>query len=85
MTGHLHINAPRPVETLCLVIDCPTCERQRRAICKVYEWYGASLTCAGCGEEWQGGEMSERPFAPGWRRRGREYARSELAKIGIPA
>jgi hypothetical protein len=82
---HIHIHAPAPVDVRCIVIDCPTCQRQRRAICKFFEWYGADVTCAGCGDAWSDGEMHERPFAPGWRRQGREYARRELGKIGVPA
>ena len=33
-----------------------------------YEYYGPDLTCCGCGERWQDGEMAERPFCPGWRK-----------------
>ena len=81
----IHINAPRPTDVCCVIIDCPTCERPRRAIAKFYEWYGASVACAGCGDRWNDGEMEERPFMPGWRKVGREYARRELAKIGVQA
>jgi hypothetical protein len=49
------------------------------------EWYGTTWTCCGCGDEWQDGEMLERPFAPGWRKRNVEYARRKLAEIGLQA
>lgn len=82
---YVHIRAPKPVDVRCIVIDCPTCQRRRRAICKFYEWYGASVTCAGCGDSWNDGEMEERPFARGWRRKSIEHARRELAAIGVNA
>lgn len=81
----LHISFARFSIVECHVIDCPTCQRQRRALFQFQEWYGWTITCAGCGERWMDGERGERPFAPGWRRQGREYARAGLAKIGIPA
>lgn len=80
----VHIYAP-PAETIALVLHCPTCDRLRRMVCKCYEWHDATKTCAGCGDSWTGGYRDERPFAPGWRRRNREYARRELVKIGVPA
>jgi hypothetical protein len=82
---YVHIHAPLPVETCCIVIDCPTCQRQRRALCRYYEWYGATVICAGCGDTWNDGEMEYRPFAPGWRRKSIEHARRELAAIGAQA
>ena len=83
--GNLHIHAPEPDVRECVVIDCPTCERQRRAYAAHTPWYGWDITCAGCGDQWQDGEMSERPFAPGWRRKNIEYARRKLSAIGVPA
>ena len=81
----LHIHAPAPIEERCLVLDCPTCQRPRRMFSRYFEWYGASLTCAGCGEEWADGEMLERPFMPGWRDKNRRWAIAQLARIGIQA
>ena len=81
----IHILWTRYSETACRVIDCPTCDRPRRMLAQFQEWYGWSLTCAGCGEQWQDGEMLERPFAPGWRRENREFARKRLGAIGIQA
>lgn len=81
----LHVNWTRYSETSCLVINCPTCERQRRALYQFQEWYGGTVTCAGCGDMWQDGERLERPFAPGWRKQSIEHARRVLASIGVPA
>lgn len=81
----LHIYAPKPVDRRCVVIDCPTCERPRRMHAAYYEWHGADLICAGCGDEWHDGEMADRPFAPGWRRKNIERARELLAKLGVQA
>lgn len=80
---YVHINAPRPVEVSCVIIDCPVCQRKRRALAKYYEWYGATVVCAGCGDRWNDGEMEERPFMPRWRQKSIEHAREELAAIGI--
>ena len=81
----VHINAPRTVEEACNVDYCPTCERPRRMFVAYYEWYGANVTCAGCGETWNDGYRAERPFCPGWRRTSREHAIRNLARIGVKA
>jgi hypothetical protein len=81
----LHVHAPKPVATRCHVIECLTCERPRRMLCRYYEWYGATVVCAGCGETWNDGERQERPFAPGWRKKSIERARGALASIGVQA
>jgi hypothetical protein len=54
-------------------------------IASYYEWHGASVGCAGCGEWWHDGEQQERPFAQGWRRRSIERIRNQLAAIGVQA
>jgi hypothetical protein len=81
----IHINFARYSETTCAVIDCPTCQRQRRMLAQFQEWYGTTLTCAGCGDQWTDGERHGRPFAPGWRERSIRNARSQLAQIGVTA
>lgn len=81
----LHVNFARYSITECMVIDCPTCKRLRRASAQFQEWYGWTIYCAGCGDSWQDGEMMERPFLPGWRRKSIEHARKVLASIGVPA
>ena len=50
-----------------------------------YEWYGAAVTCAGCGERWEDGCRTERPFYRNWRRDMRERAIRDLANIGVKA
>lgn len=81
----IHINWTRYSERACIFGHCPTCERDRRMFGAFQEWYGWDVTCAGCGDRWSDGEMHDRPFAPGWRRKNIEYARRELAKIGVQA
>jgi hypothetical protein len=82
---YIHINRARYSETKCAIVDCPTCQRPRRMLAQFQEWYGWTLTCAGCGDVWSDGEMHERPFEPGWRRKSIEHARAALAGIGIQA
>lgn len=82
---YIHINWTRYSETRCIVIDCPTCERQRRASAQFQEWYGWHTICAGCGDSWTDGEMHERPFAPRWRNHSRAIARSIIESIGLVA
>jgi len=80
----VHIHAP-PATSFCGVNDCPTCKRPRRMLGQFVEWYGTTWTCAGCGDSWQDGYRGERPFAPGWRRQSIEFAREQLARIGVKA
>lgn len=81
----IHIHAPLPVEEKCVVIDCPTCDRPRRAFAAFYEWYGATVTCAGCGEQWADGERVPRPFYRNWRADNRAMAIRHLGRLGLPA
>lgn len=81
----VHIHAPAPIEETCQVDFCPTCERPRRMFVRYFEWYGATVTCAGCGEKWHDGERGERPLAPGWRKQNIQYAIRNLARIGVKA
>jgi len=81
--SHVHVSWTRYSRTECVVIDCPTCERQRRASAQFQEWYGWTTTCAGCGDQWMDGEMGERPFARGWRRQNIERARAVIESIGL--
>lgn len=81
----VHIHAPAPVEECCQVNLCPTCERPRRMFVQYFEWYGPSVTCAGCGEEWQHGYQCERPLMRGWRKKNIQYAIRNLERIGVKA
>ena len=81
---YVHIHAPAG-EYFAQVNQCPTCERPRRMLGWFVEWYGTRWTCAGCGDSWADGERTERPFAPMWRRKSIEYARSKLAQLGVQA
>lgn len=79
----VHINAPKPCESRTRMLKCPTCEKRRKMFQQVYEWYGASTTCLTCGEHWNDGEMSERPFMPKWREKSVAAARKRMAELGI--
>ena len=80
----VHIHAPATT-TECSVNFCPVCQRSRRMLVQFAEWYGATITCTGCGDQWSDGEMHERPFARGWRQESIRYARQKLATIGVTA
>jgi hypothetical protein len=79
----IHLKFTRYSETRVGVVWCPTCERLRRMLCRFEVWYGWSVTCCGCGEQWEDGEQSERPFMRGWRRKNIEEARAILAGVGV--
>lgn len=49
------------------MIHCPICKQLRRMAVVEALWYGATVTCCGCGDSWTDGEMHERPFKRGWR------------------
>jgi hypothetical protein len=63
----LHVNFVRHIIAMLHRIDCPTCKKKTYATAFYQEWYGWDTTCLRCGEEWQDGKMSERPFERGWR------------------
>ena len=66
--GNLHICRPIEERREVREMACPTCEAVTPQLCSFYEWYGWSVTCIGCGDRWQDGEMCPRPFAPRWRK-----------------
>lgn len=45
------------------------CNVPREMLAEHEEWYGWTLTCLTCGDSWQDGQRSERPFERGWRKR----------------
>ncbi|PXX41134.1 hypothetical protein NA66_1001744 [Burkholderia pyrrocinia] len=81
----IHIHAPKPFEESCQCNFCPTCQRMRRMFVSYYEWYGARMICAGCGDQWDDGEMCPRPFERGWRKSMIQFAIRNLARIGVKA
>lgn len=66
-TGYVHINAPAALGHWRGYFHCPICKKRRRYVAKGYAWYEPTQTCLGCGDSWQGAELSPRPFARGWR------------------
>ncbi len=59
---------------------CPTCDKKTFFVSLHQDWYGWDSTCLKCGEHWQDGEMSERPFERAWRKRRIEQARASYRK-----
>ena len=46
---------------------CPVCGYAVGLVGAYQEWYGTTMTCLACGDEWADGEILERPFMRGWR------------------
>jgi len=63
--------------------DCPTCKSEQQFLAEHEPWYGWSLTCLNCGDQWNDGELSERPFARGWRQRAIDHAKQRIEKLGL--
>jgi hypothetical protein len=72
---YVHVHAPQPDAFGISRHHCPTCQRRTYMLWRHTPWYGTDDTCLRCGEEWQDGERSERPFAPRWRDRRKARAR----------
>jgi len=62
-------------------LSCPTCKKKRMMWMWFQEWYGWHVTCLGCGEQWQDGEMLERPFMPAWRKKNIERAKKNMTEF----
>jgi len=73
--GHLIICCPTITRVKKWRRLCPSCTFRATMLGWFQEWYGWNVTCLHCGENWQDGEWSERPFAPGWRQHNIESAR----------
>ena len=50
-----------------------------------YEWYGASVSCLRCGDQWNDGELSMRPLARGWRKRNIAEFEKRLTSLALDA
>lgn len=75
MSG-IHIHAPQATERAIRRIACPTCSKPRYMASWFTPWYGWDITCLKCGDRWQDGEMSERPFERAWRSKSIRAARA---------
>lgn len=50
------------------VLACPTEGRRRRMAGRDHgPYYGPTITCCGCGDSWNCGELMPRPFKRAWR------------------
>jgi hypothetical protein len=76
----LHICAPSVTLAKKYRRVCPNCKTRRTFVGFFYDWYGWTVTCLGCGDQWQDGEWMERPFCPGWRKQRIQTARDKWAR-----
>lgn len=60
---------------------CPNCNKKTFFTAFHQDWYGWDLTCLKCGDQWQDGQMCERPFARGWRKQSIERAKRHYRKL----
>lgn len=66
-------------------MHCLTCAKRRTFFGWFQEWYGWHVTCLGCGDQWEDGEMLERPFMRGWRAKNIETAKNLRKRLaGLP-
>jgi len=59
---------------------CPSCAETHDLMVEHVPWFGLRLVCLGCGEEWQDGERSPRPFRRNWRAERIAAARQRIAQ-----
>lgn len=64
----IHICRPDIQDVRLVQAHCPTCNKMRYFCGWFQEWYGWHDTCLGCGDQWQDGDMLDRPFRPRWRK-----------------
>lgn len=66
------------------VMECPSCKRRHRFVVSWDgAWYGTT-EYGSCGDTWQEGRRSERPFRRGWRKQRQERFRSLWAASTTP-
>ena len=72
----MHISRPRWTEWSKRRGMCPCCLSRRTMVGLYQEWYGWMVTCLGCGDRWNDGELMPRPFCRGWRQDNIKVARA---------
>lgn len=77
--NRVHIHRPKSW-TRRRILRCPVDERMTECVVTVFVWYDPIVECARCGESWSGGEMQERPFRRGWRKRQQAEVRAKWVK-----
>ena len=65
--SNLHICVSVATKAFTRRFPCPTCKRRTSQWMECFEWYGPTVTCLACGEQWRDGEMCPRPLRRGWR------------------
>jgi len=80
----IHVCSPKMKKWELRRFKCPNCGK-RRMLVRYYEWYGASMSCMRCGDEWHDGELSPRPFARGWRKEAIRLLEIRLSRLQTEA
>lgn len=78
----IHICSPKLQKWEVRHYKCPNCGK-RKMLVEYFEWYGASVSCLNCGDEWHDGELSPRSFARGWRERAVEQLQKRLTLLAL--
>ena len=81
--NHVHICWTDFTDNKITVQHCPTCKQDARFLCRFQEWYGWNVTCLQCGDSWNDGELSPRPFMRGWRKLAIEAANNKARELGL--
>ena len=77
----IHICQPKVDFFKLSVRRCPTCRKRRRMLVEHFAWYGFTVTCLTCGDEWQDGERCMRPCERGWRPKAVARAKARLKEL----
>lgn len=64
------------------IMRCATCKTRRRMLVQDEAWYGPTVTCCHCGDNWQDGERSPRSNKRGWRKEAAARATAEWLAAG---
>ena len=78
----IHICSPKLMSWSVRRFKCPNCGK-RKMLFEYCEWYGASVGCLHCGDQWNDGELSPRPFARGWRERSVAELQKRLTMLAV--
>lgn len=71
-----HIYAPKPLTRLAHIETCPCCNKRSVFVAWHVEWHGWDETCLRCGDSWSDGQLRQRPFERGWRKKSVASARA---------
>ena len=78
----IHICRPRYCRAALEQLKCPTCSLWTWHTTYYEVWYGGTIICLACGDNWQDGERGERPFERAWRKKAVQNAINHFARVG---